>query len=102
MTPNISLGRFRSEVGAYKHFKCTFDNPLSPFGISSTFNSISVSLSASPYIALKAGDTHFYLSHIQDVVKGRKADEGQTYTVLCEDYTQSNEPTTVKFKLACS
>lgn len=59
MKSNMSLGQFRSEIGAYKHFQLLADDPLSPISISAMFDHAVVVLSASPYVALKNSATAF-------------------------------------------
>ena len=53
MKSNLSLGKFRNEIGTYSRFMLEYDDPLTPLAFSTQFSHASVILSASPYIALK-------------------------------------------------
>lgn len=102
MKSNLSLGQFRSEIGAYKHFQLLADDPLSPISISTWFDHAVVVLSASPYIALKNSTGHVCLSHIFAVKKRRKTGEIQPYIFFCNDFSLENNPVEVRYVLNCS
>lgn len=102
MKSNMSLGQFRSEIGAYKHFQLLADDPLSPISISAMFDHAVVVLSASPYIALKNSVDRVCLSHIFAIKKRRKTGEIQSYIFSCNDFSLGNNPIEVRYVLNCS
>lgn len=102
MKANMSLGQFRAEIGAYSSFQLTFDDPLSPLTFSVLFDRAVVILSASPYIALKNSAGNLCLSHIQAIKKRGKTEGYQSYIFLCNDFTSSNDPISVKYVLNCA
>lgn len=72
MKSNLSLGKFRNEIGTYSRFMLEYDDPLTPLAFSTQFSHASVILSASPYIALKNGVDFLCLTHIQSIKKKGK------------------------------
>lgn len=102
MKPNLSLGQFRIEAGAYKDITLMFDDPLSPLSFSFRFDHIAVNISASPYIALKSSSAKMCLNHICAIRKHEKTDGQQSYIFLCNDYTLADQPTQVRYTLRCS
>ena len=48
MKSNLSLGKFRNEIGTYSRFMLEYDDPLTPLAFSTQFSHASVILSASP------------------------------------------------------
>lgn len=102
MKSNLSLGKFRSEIGMYNRFMLEYDDPLAPLAFSVQFNHVSVILSASPYIALKNSVDFLCLSHIQSIKKKRKTDGYQSYIFICGDYSVDGDPVPVRFTLKCA
>lgn len=102
MKSNLSLGKFRAEIGTYSRFMLEYDDPLTPLAFSTQFNHVSVILSASPYIAMKNGVDFLCLSHIQSIKKKGKADGYQVYLFTCGDYSIDGDPIPVKFTLKCA
>lgn len=101
MNSVLSLGRFRTETEPYKHFLLTYEDPLTPLSFSIAFDHMAVSLSASPYIALKNSDVKLCLSHI-DAIKRQGSDgTGKRFILTCCDYSLSDMPSLVKFSLKC-
>lgn len=101
MNSTISLGRFRTETEPYNHFLLTYEDPLTPLSFTAHFDHIAVSLSASPYIALKNSDTKLCISHME-VIKlyGSSANE-KSFALFCSDHSLVNAPVPVKFFLRC-
>lgn len=84
---DISLGRFRSEVGRYSKFVLTYNDPLRPVSLSTQFDKIAVSISASPYVALRNETTQLCISHINRILKRKTTKGAQTYLFYCSDYS---------------
>lgn len=102
MKANMSLGQFRAEIGSYSSFQLTFDDPLSPLTFSTLYDHAAVILSASPYIALKNSAGRLCLSHIQAIKKRGKTEGYQSYIFLCNDFSPTNDPISVKYILNCA
>ena len=101
MNSTISLGRFRTETEAYKHFLLTYEDPLTPLSFSVRFDHIAVSLSASPYIALKNSDAKLCLSHVEVIKKYISNAKEKGFILLCNDHSSADAPVPVKFSLKC-
>lgn len=101
MNANLSLGRFRSEIGGYSHFRLYLDEPLNPLSFSASFDNIMVVLSASPYIALKNSAGHLCLSHIQSIEKVERDGKTQSYMLSCKDLAPMRDYPDVRFVLEC-
>ena len=102
MKSNLSLGKFRNEIGTYSRFMLEYDDPLTPLAFSTQFSHASVILSASPYIALKNGVDFLCLTHIQAIKKKGKMDGYQVYIFVCGEYAMDGEPIPVRFTLKCA
>jgi len=101
MNSTISLGRFRTETEPYNHFLLTYEDPLTPLSFSIHFDHIAISLSASPYIALKNSDAKLCLSHVETIKKHGSNDKEKGFILLCNDHSLANAPVPVKFSLKC-
>lgn len=101
MKSTISLGRFRTETEPYKHFLLTYKDPLTPLSFSIHFDHIAVSLSMSPYIALKNSDVKLCLSHVNTIKKRKPKGKEKEFILMCEDYSLSDTPVHVNFSLKC-
>ena len=101
MNSAISLSRFRSETDTYSHFLLTYKDPLTPLSISILFDHIAVSISASPYIALKNSDAELCLSHVETIKKYGTSDKEKGYIIMCNDYSASDHPASARFFLKC-
>lgn len=97
----LSLGQFRNEAGAYKNFEIVSDDPLSPISYAIQFDSMTVCLSASPYIAFNNSAGNFCVSHISGIKRKGKSDKKQSYILMCEDYTLSDSPVETKIFVNC-
>lgn len=102
MNSTISLGRFRTETESYDQFLLTYEDPLTPLSFSILFDHMAVSISASPYIALKNSDAKLCLSHVETIKKygGNGSEKG--FILMCFDHSLSSTPVPVKFALKCS
>lgn len=96
----LSLGRFRSEIGQYKKYTLVYNDPLRPVSLSIQFDKIAVSLSASPYVALRNETTRFCISHIERIQKRKTAEGAQTFQLWCCDHS-TDIPTTMLLHLHC-
>ena len=96
----LSLGRFRAEIGQYKKYTLVYNDPLRPVGLSIQFDKIAVSLSASPYVALRNETTRFCISHIERIQKRKTAEGVQTFLLWCCDHS-TDIPTTMLLHLHC-
>ncbi len=101
MKTNITLGQFRSEIGACHHFQIFSDDPLRPLSFSTVYDKIAVVLSGSPYIALKNSGGHLCLSYIQAIKKYKKVGRFQYYIVACNDFSPLNDPVEVQYLIKC-
>lgn len=101
MNSIISLGRFRAETESYTHFLLTYEDPLTPLSFSILFDHIAVSLSASPYIALKNSDAKLCISHMEAIKKYGSSAEEKRFILLCNDHSLEDAPVPVKFSLRC-
>lgn len=99
-TLEMSLGRFRADISKMTSPRLTRDNPLEPLSISMPVDSIHVVLGASPYIALHSGPASVTLSHIKTVKKSIK-DGRKSYRIICGDYTASDIPQLVEYRIFC-
>lgn len=98
LTTSLSLGKFREEISDLKPLVLTRDEPLEPLSISMQADSITIVLGASPYIALRSGNTSICLSHIQTV--RRSTYHGKNaFRIVCGDYTASNDPQPIGYLL---
>ena len=97
-TRNMTLGQFMKEISGLKPPRLTRDEPFEPLSISMQADSINVILSASPYIALRSGNTSVTLSHVQTVKPSVKHGQ-KSYKVICGDYTASNDPQPIEYRL---
>lgn len=97
----LSLGQFRAEAGAYKNYEIISDDPLSPANYAIRFDRMTVCLSASPYIAFDNSNGNFCVSHIKGVKRRGKSDEKQSYILLCEDFTLSDDPVEMRIRVNC-
>ena len=96
----LSLGRFRSEIGQYKKYTLVYNDPLRPVSLSIQFDKIAVSLSASPYVALRNETAQFCISHIERIQKRKTAEGAQTFLLWCCDHS-TDIPTTMLLHLHC-
>lgn len=96
----MSLGRFRADISNMTAPRLTRDNPLEPLSISMPVDSIHVVLGAFPYIALHSGPASVTLSHIQTVKRSTKGGR-KSYLIVCGDYTTSNVPQLVEYRIFC-
>lgn len=101
MNSSISLSRFRTETEPYGHFLLTYKDPLTPLSFSVLFDHIAVSISASPYIALKNSDAELCLSHVETIKKYGASDKERCYILVCNDYSSSDTPVSARFSLKC-
>ena len=97
-TRNLTLGQFRELTRDLKPPRLVRDEPLEPLSISMQADNINVILSASPYIALRSGNTSVTLSHIQTIKPSVKHGQ-KSYKVVCGDYTASNDPQPIEYRL---
>lgn len=95
---DITLGRFREEIGRMNALHLIRDEPLEPLSISMPVDRIGVILGASPYIALHSGTASVTLSHIQTVKRSIKGGQ-KSYRIICGNYTASNVPQLVEYRL---
>lgn len=98
----ISLSLFQAEMGAYRKYTLSGDDPLIPISLTAEFDHIAVCISASPYIALSRGSTQICLSHIDTIRRNSPDEVGQTYTILCKDYSGIGTPADTKLLLRCA
>ena len=96
----LSLGRFRSEIEPYKNYTLVFNDPLRSVSFSIQFDKIVVSLSASPYVALRNETAQFCISHIERIQKWKAAEGVQIFLLRCCDYN-TDIPTTMLLHLHC-
>jgi len=102
MNSEISLGRLRTETESCRHFLLTYkDDPLTPASFSVHFDQIAICLSASPYIAFKKGDDVFCLSHIKAIKRYGSTAEEKGFILICNDYSASATPISVRYFLKC-
>ena len=101
MNSNISLGNFRAETESYKHFHVAYEDPLTPLSFSMVFDSMVISLSASPYIAFKNNDDRLCLSHVETIRKCGNTGKERRFSIVCNDYSMSDTPVPVKISLKC-
>lgn len=101
MNSTISLGRFRAETESYNQFLLTYEDPLTPLNFSILFDHMAVSISASPYIALKNSDAKLCISHVETIKKHGGDSSGKEFILFCFDYSLSDSPTPAKFSLKC-
>ena len=101
MSSVISLSRFKAETELCNQFILTYEDPLTPISLSLRFDHIAVSISASPYIALKNNDMIVCLSHIESIRRYRGTDKENGFIFVCNDYSMSNTPEPVKVFLKC-
>lgn len=94
----LSLGRFRDEISEMKAPYLTRDEPLEPLSISMLVDHISVVLGASPYITLRSGTTSVTLSHIQTIKRSTKRGK-KSYKIVCGDYSESDIPRPIEYRL---
>lgn len=97
-TRNLTLGRFREEISGLNPPYLTRDEPLDPLSIAMQVDSINVILGASPYISLRSGNTSVCLSHILTIKPSMKRGQ-KSYRVVCGDYTASNDPQPIEYRL---
>ena len=97
-TTGLSLGRFREEISGLNPPYFERDEPLEPLSVKMQVDKISVILGASPYIALRSGNTSVTLSHIQTIKPSVKHGQ-KSYKVICGDYTASNDPQPIEYRL---
>lgn len=97
-TRNLSLGQFRELVRDLKPPRLTWDCPFSPLTVSIQMDNVSVILSASPFIALRSGENHVSLSHIQTIKRTTRHGKN-AFMVVCNDYTSTNNPVPVEVLL---
>lgn len=97
----LSLGRFRSEIGQYKKYTLVYNDPLRPISLSIQFDKIAVSLSASPYVALRNETAQICISHIERIQKRKIAEGAQTFLIWCCDHS-TDIPTTMLLHLHCN
>lgn len=97
---DLSLGQFRSEIEQYKKYTLIYKGPLRPVSFSIHFDKIAVSLSASPYVALRNETAWFCISHIERIQKRKTADGVQTFLLWCCDHS-TDIPTTMLLHLHC-
>ncbi len=102
MKSNLSLGKFRTEIGTYSRFMLEYEDPLTPLAFSVQFDHASVILSASPYIALRNGVDSLCLSHIQSIKRKGKTEGYQAYIFICNNYSMDGDPIPVRFTLKCA
>jgi len=94
----ISLGKFRAEIASMTAPRLVRNEPLEPLSISVHANSVNVVLGASPCISLCSGLTSVVLSHILEIKRSIKGGE-RSYKIICDDYTASDIPVPVEYRL---
>lgn len=99
-TPEMSLGRFRDEITRVKPMLLVRDEPLEPLSIVMPVDSVAVTLGASPCISLKFGAASVVLTHIQAVKPSVKGGT-RSFRIVCSDYSASNVPVIVEYRLLC-
>lgn len=94
----LSLGRFRDEISRAKAPYLTRNEPLESLSISMSVDHIGVVLGASPYITLRSGTTSVTLSHIQTIKRSTKRGR-KSYKIVCGDYSESDTPRPIEYRL---
>lgn len=97
-TTGLSLGRFREEISGLNPPYFERGEPLEPLSVKMQVDKISVILGASPYISLRSGNTSVCLSHIQTIKPSMKGGQ-KSYKIICGDYTASNNPQPIEYRL---
>lgn len=98
LTTGLPLGRFREEISSLKPPYFERDEPLEPLSVKIQADSINVILGGSPYISLRSGNTSICLSHIQTIKRSVKHGQ-KSYRVICSDYTVSDDPHPIEYRL---
>lgn len=96
MKKKLSMGQFRSDVCQRKNLTLEFDEPLLPVTIKTKVDSLSVVLSASPYISVMNDAGYVCISHIKTIWNCK---DEKSYIIRCGDYSVCNNPALVDYRL---
>lgn len=99
MKQRLTVGTFKNEISMSDSFCVAMDDPFSPFSIRAAFKRIVVINSVSPYIVLQNEGAELCISHIKSIQKECKKGENPIYTVVCQDYSCSNDPFDVALRM---
>lgn len=98
MKKKLSMGQFRSDVCRRKNLTLEFDEPLLPVTLKMKVERVSVIMSASPYISVTNMADYICISHIKSIWNCNTKD-GSFYIIKCGDYSASNDPALVDYRL---
>lgn len=96
MKKKLSMGQFRSDICQRKNLTLEFDEPLMPVTVKTKIDRLSVELSASPYISVVNEAGYVCISHVKTIWR---CEDKNFYIIRCGDYSASNDPALVDYRL---